>query len=111
MQLNLVASLVFSAPHDTAPHDIHHFSMCTNSDHVHSHSKRSGIIIDGFGELRDKENEAKEYREETCVVCGVNRQAMDQVRMCTLCLISRITHSSSKDASEMWWAVHVLESI
>ncbi len=58
---------------------------CTNMECVQSCSNRSGIIIDGFGELRDKENEAKEYREETCVVCGVNRQTMDQVHIC-LCL-------------------------
>ncbi len=44
--------------------------------HVHTHS---GIIIDGFGELRDKENEAKEYREETSVICGVSRHTMEQV--------------------------------
>lgn len=40
----------------------------------------SGIIIDGFGELRDKEAEEKSYREETCVVCGVTKAAMEMVR-------------------------------
>jgi hypothetical protein len=49
--------------------------MLANTDNTDC----SGIIIDGFGELRDKENEAKEYREETCVVCGVGRQTMEQV--------------------------------
>jgi len=38
----------------------------------------SGIIIDGFGELRDEMNEAKEYREATSVVCGVSRLTMEQ---------------------------------
>ena len=38
----------------------------------------SGIIIDGFGELRDEQAEAKQYREETSVVCGVSRQTMEQ---------------------------------
>jgi hypothetical protein len=38
----------------------------------------SGIIIDGFGELRDEQNEAKQYREETSVVCGVSRLTMEQ---------------------------------
>lgn len=40
----------------------------------------SGIIIDGFGELRDEESQAKEYRENTCVVCGVDRARMDAAR-------------------------------
>ena len=38
----------------------------------------SGIIIDGFGELRDEQNEAKQYRESTSVVCGVSRITMEQ---------------------------------
>ena len=38
----------------------------------------SGIIIDGFGELRDEQSEAKQYRESTSVVCGVSRITMEQ---------------------------------
>ena len=41
--------------------------------------RRSGLIIDAFGELRDQLESVKEDMESNCFICGIGKDYFDNV--------------------------------